>query len=77
MTRRFTESQLVAAHSAATSATPALPGFVACTISPSMAPVQHLWQAIYQAALTQAMMKAVLDAQPTKYQRLVYQVSAN
>ena len=77
MTRRFSESQLVAANSVATVATPCLPGFVACSLSSTPASVQQFWQAIYQAAFTQAMLKAVMDSQPTRYQRLVYHVSSN
>ena len=77
MTRRFDESQLAAAHSVATVATPCLPGFVACSLSSTPTSVQHFWHAIYQAAFAQAMMKAVIDAQPSKYQRLVYHISSN
>ena len=77
MTRRFDESQLVAAHSVAAVATPCLPGFVACSLSSTPMSVQQFWHAIYQTAFAQAMMMAVIDAQPSKYQRLVYRISAN
>lgn len=77
MTRRFSESQLAAANSVADTATPSLPGFVACSISSAPVNVQQFWQAIYQTAFAQAMLKALADSQPTKYQRLVYHVCLN
>ena len=77
MTRRFDESQLVAGHSVAAVATPCLPGFMACSISSVGTPIQQLWQAIYQAAYAQAVMKSTQEAQPSRYERLLYQVCLN
>ena len=77
MTRRFTESQLVASHSVAADATPCLPGFMACNISSVGTPVQQLWQAIYQAAYAQAVENAFEDTQPSRYDRLLYHVCLN
>jgi len=77
MTRRFSESHFSAVSSAAPVAAPYLPGFVACNISTASQPIQQLWHAVYQAAFAQAMMKAMLDAEPSKYQRLVYRVCQN
>lgn len=77
MTRRFTESQMVAKNTATSSATPHLPGFVACSISSAPTSMQQLWQAFYQTAFHKAVMAAMLDAQPTRYQRLVYNICAN
>lgn len=76
MTRRFDESQLAPASSVA-STTPAQPGFVACSVAHAPNPVQQIWHAIYQAAFNQAIMQAVKENQPTRYQRLMYQVSQN
>ncbi len=75
MIRRFDDTQW-ATPTAAPAASSA-PGFVACSISQFPAPMQQLWHAIYQTALTQAVMKAVEDNQPTRYQRLVYRVCLN
>ena len=77
MTRRFDEFLSVPASSVAPEATPCLPGFVACTMGHAPVPVQNMWQAIYQAAFAQAVMKAMEDNQPTRYQRLMYHVSQN
>lgn len=75
MTRRFDES-LLATPTAAPAAS-SVPGFVACNITQYPTNVQQLWHAIYQTALTQAVMKAVEDNEPTKYQRLVHRVCLN
>lgn len=75
MTRRFDES-LLATPMAAPAAS-SVPGFVACNISSYPTNVQQLWHAIYQTALSQAVMKAVKDNDPTRYQRLVYRVCLN
>lgn len=76
MTRRFSESQLAAASPVA-DATPATPGFVACSVSSAPGSLQQFWHAVYQAAFAQAVKKAMEDNTPTRYQRLVYQVSQN
>ena len=77
MTRRFSESQLVASHSVAAAATPCLPGFMACNTSTVSGPMQQLWHAIYQAAYAQAVVKAFEDTQPSRYDRLLYHVCLN
>ena len=77
MTRRFSESQLVAGHTVAAVATPCLPGFVACSLSHVANPMQQFWQALYQAAYAQAMSKNMQESQPTRYQRLLYHVCLN
>ncbi len=75
MTRRFDES-LLATPMAAPAAS-CVPGFVACSISAYPANIQQLWHAIYQTALSQAVKKAVVDNEPTKYQRLMHRVCLN
>jgi len=75
MTRRFDDTQW--ATPTAAPAASSVPGFVACNINQYPAPMQQLWHAIYQTALTQAVMKAVEDNQPTRYQRLVFRVCLN
>lgn len=75
MTRRFDESCW--APPMAAPAASSVPGFVACNISSYPSNVQQLWHAIYQTALTQAVMKAVEDNQLTKYQRLMHHVCLN
>lgn len=77
MTRRFSESQLVASHSVAPAATPCLPGFMACNTSSVSGPMQQLWQAIYQAAYAQAVVKAFEETEPSRYDRLLYHVCLN
>ena len=77
MSRRFHESQLSAVSSATNVAAPCLAGFMACNVSNVSPQMQHLWQAIYQAAFAQAMMNALSDLQPDKYQKLMYRVCLN
>ncbi|HQR41893.1 MAG TPA: hypothetical protein PLX97_04395 [Gemmatales bacterium] len=74
MTRRFDESLLVGTPNVAQT-TPCLPGFVACCTAAVPMGVQQFWQALYQAAYAQAIMQNT--EQPTKYQRLMYQVCMN
>lgn len=77
MTRRFSESQLVASQTVAPDAASCLPGFMACNTSSVSSPVQQLWQAIYQAAYAQAVVKAFEETQPSRYDRLLYHVCLN
>jgi hypothetical protein len=73
MTRRFDETYLAVPEAA----TPVMPDLLACSVAAVPMSLQQMWQAIYQTALTQAVMKAMIDSQPTKYQRLVLQVCLN
>ncbi|HMO37248.1 MAG TPA: hypothetical protein PKA06_14515 [Gemmatales bacterium] len=57
--------------------TPPEPAFQACQIHSVPQSIQQLWQAIYQTALTHAVMKALLENQPSRYQKLVYRVCLN
>jgi hypothetical protein len=74
MPRRFDESQLVGT-SAEAPATTSLPGFVACSSSDIPIGVQLFWHALYQAAYAQSILQ--MTEQPSKYQRLVFQVCLN
>jgi hypothetical protein len=74
--RRITESQFHSATNGSLADTsPA--GFVACPIPAPSAAVMQMWQAMYQYAFAQALAHALEDAQPTRYQRLVWQAGMN
>lgn len=78
MNRRWSESQLNAAPGVATTVAPSpLPGFVACSMAAVPANTVQFWQALYQAAFSQAIKQLLIDAQPTAYQRLLYRINAN
>jgi hypothetical protein len=76
MTRRFSESQFRTAPTGPQAG--ACPtGFVACPVTPPSPAALQMWQAMYQFAFAQAIARAIEDAQPTKYQRLLWRVSGN